>query len=184
MINRRFPCPSCGAPTKIGGSREQSPMLRRAYAQCTNYLCSASWQLNIEVAAVCSPPSKLFAANAPRSRDVALEDVLPDLAQEFVVRGKLTHSREKAIEQCIHYLFEKSGETINQAQAWLLAAQAVAAYDSRQYPLWQVNVEHCSSNAVIVTLNPSDATTPAQQFVVSLRELIDLIAGRNVQAQE
>ncbi|WP_072281650.1 ogr/Delta-like zinc finger family protein [Rappaport israeli] len=188
MKIKRLPCPACGAPTRIHGSRAQHQRLRRAYAQCTNYMCSASWLLQIEVTRVASPSSDLFKTtirpSVPQSDPY---DLAKDMAQEFVSRGNPKWTRDETLAQCVQYLLTHI-DLISRSSAEMISAQAIANYESRFINQWHINIDNSTSNVLIVNRHP----TPNEQLngrgheqrVISLRELVEFINARDQQDEQ
>lgn len=131
MYIKRFLCPSCGSMTTTNGSRELHKLLRRSYAQCSNHLCSASWQLSIEVTASMSPTSSLYAADAPALPDAVAS---ADIAYELALQYLQSHSDEdinSILGQCPIYL--QSHIQIDAATADVITRQVLVRRDSIGY---------------------------------------------------
>lgn len=177
MRIKKFPCPSCGEPTQIAGAREISSMMRRSYAYCKNPFCGASWQLNIEVSAAASQASGLFSGKVPRTRALDVDEALPDIALDYMQRHKIEGSRDELMDSCAAYL-KRMNPAICSTRARLVAARAVAEYESRHFDCWRVDADQSVATSIIVTQQVSTPVAQKREHMISLRELVDLIEAR------
>ena len=184
MKIKKFPCPACGSPTSINGSRTQHALLRRAYAQCKNPLCGASWQLSTEIASAASPTSDLFAEQVKSLRVPVADtaDQVLDLAMHFIANGNKKWSRDEAVSHCATYLL-KYVSTISRATAEMTAARAIAEHESSSAcNRYAIDIDRSTSSSIIINRNPSSVEMTSgrgrESHVVSLREIIELIEAR------
>ncbi|MFZ2843361.1 ogr/Delta-like zinc finger family protein [Psychrobacter sp.] len=148
MYIKRFYCPTCGSLTTTNGSRELHKLLRRSYAQCSNHLCSASWQLSIEVTASMSPTSSLYAADAPVLPDAVTSD---DIAHELALQFLHSHDADdidSILGQCP--IFLQSHTDIDAAMADVITRQVLVSRDSSGYSSWLALGSMGSSIAPVV----------------------------------
>lgn len=133
MYIKRFLCPTCGSLTTTNGSRALHPLLRRSYAQCTNHLCSASWQLSIEVTASVSPSSPLFAADSPILPVIAGDDdIAYEVALQFIDRDE--SDIDNILVQCPLYLQQRLG--LDAGEADVLTRQVLVKKNKDRYISW------------------------------------------------
>lgn len=174
---RHFPCPACGAPLRIRTSHHVHDVLREQYGNCTNPHCGASYVLRTEVAKLLSPPSALFAANVktiPVCDNVST--LLADMAREYVARpwqGIL--SRDDKINACREYL--QSAVDIDDRNAELLAAHAISEQESADIADWSLALDDTTPYCIVLN-------NGAQQYAVSLRELVEFAQARRAALED
>lgn len=133
MYIKRFYCPTCGSLTTTNGSRALHPLLRRSYAQCSNHLCSASWQLSIEVTASVSPTSPLYAADSPVLPGIAdADDIAYEVALQFIDRDE--SDIDSILVQCPLYLQQRLG--LDAGAADVLTRQVLVKQNKERYISW------------------------------------------------
>ncbi len=120
---RYFPCPACGSPLRMNGSRMVSDSLREQYAKCDNAYCGAGFIIRSEIVFVTSPTSDLFVDN--------IKDIRPfedsekqglELAIEFLSRQWQNPNTQQI--DCVEWL--KKHLTISHETATTLTQIAVA----------------------------------------------------------
>lgn len=147
MYIKRFYCPTCGSLTTTNGSRALHPLLRRSYAQCSNHLCSASWQLSIEVTASVSPTSPLYAADAPVLPVIgADDDIAYELALQYI--GSHADDIDSLLMHCPLHLQQRLG--LDAGAADLLTRQVLVKQDKARYISW-LSIDMAVGNDVSVT---------------------------------
>lgn len=166
-----FPCPACRAPVRIRTSHQVLNGLREQYGNCTNPYCGASYVLRTEIASLLSPASALFADNVkaiPVCDNVSA--LLAGMAREYVSRpwqGIL--SRDDKINACREYL-QGIGE-IDDRRAELLAAHAISEQESADIADWSLALDDTTPYCIVLN-------NGAQQYAVSLRELVEFAQAR------
>ena len=132
MNRLHFACPSCGSKTRRHGSRSLHPLLRSSYAQCTNHLCGAIWQLSTEVTAILSSPSSLYAASTPVLPVLTADDMAHEVALQYVVDN--VDELDSMLLKCPAYLKLRLG--LDPATADLVTRQVLVKQHKQHYIEW------------------------------------------------